>query len=229
MKSYLHEEWEALNQEIVTCRQCPRLVQWREEVAQKRRRAYREQIYWGKPLPGFGDVNAQVQIVGLAPGAHGSNRTGRMFTGDSSGVFLYRALYQAGFANQAECSHAQDGLALRNIFISAVCRCVPPDNKPLPEEVAACLPFVERETQLLGSPKVIVALGKIAYDQVVGLFRKKGELAPIPVFGHGVTFIPKKDLPILIASYHPSQQNTQTGRLTEPMFKDIWDRVIAYL
>lgn len=229
MNDDLMKAWEELNQEIIACRKCPRLVQWREEVAQKRRRAYRDQVYWGKPLPGFGDVQARVQIVGLAPGAHGSNRTGRMFTGDSSGVFLYRALFNAGFANQAECSHVQDGLALKDIFISAVCRCVPPGNKPLPAEIAACLPFVERENRYLGNPKVMVALGKIAYDQVVGLFRKNGELAPIPDFGHGVTFISKMDLPILVASYHPSQQNTQTGRLTESMFMEVWDRVNSYL
>jgi len=152
------EDLAALEAEIITCRRCPRLVEWRETVARQRRRAYRHQDYWGKPVPGFGDPQARLLVVGLAPGAHGSNRTGRMFTGDASGVFLYAALHRAGFANQAEVSSREDGLTLRNVFISAVCRCVPPDNKPTQDEVANCLPFLARELQLI-NPHGVVALG----------------------------------------------------------------------
>jgi uracil-DNA glycosylase len=216
-------DWDELQEEVFSCRKCERLVRWREEVALKKRKAYRDWTYWGKPITGFGDRKAQVLIVGLAPGAHGANRTGRVFTGDDSGSFLFRALHRAGFASQPESSDANDGLVLHQIYISAVCRCVPPDNKPLPEEIQQCMPYLKRETALLPDLKGIVALGGIAFQQVIRLFNYQscGELR----FGHGLIYRPGNGTPWLLASYHPSRQNTQTGRLTEPMFDRIWTQV----
>ncbi len=214
-------ELSALNEEIVNCRKCPRLVAWREQVAQQKRRAYREWEYWGRPVPGFGDVAARLLIVGLAPGAHGSNRTGRMFTGDASGDFLYPALYRAGFATQPWAVHSQDGLELRGAYITAVCRCVPPQNRPLGEELANCLPYLQRELEIL-QPEGIVALGRIAFEQVLRLAGCR--IMDYP-FGHGAKYLlpslPRT--PWLLASYHPSQQNTRTGRLTAEMFDAIWE------
>lgn len=219
------DHWERLHHEIITCRLCPRLVAWREEVAQTKRRAYRDWDYWGKPVPGFGDQQARVLIFGLAPGAHGSNRTGRMFTGDASGDFLYRALHREGFASKPVSRDRNDGLALRDVFISAVCRCVPPDNKPSNDEVNNCRAFLETEMEYLTNLEGVVALGKIAFDQVLVYYRMKGNpLASIP-FGHGAFYRLGDGLPWLLASYHPSRQNTQTGRLTEEMFGEIWKRV----
>jgi uracil-DNA glycosylase len=212
-----------LTTEIISCCKCPRLVAWREQIAREKRRAYRDQDYWGKPVPGFGDPSARIFIVGLAPGAHGSNRTGRQFTGDASGDFLYPALYRAGFANQPESISRDDGLLLTDLYIAASARCAPPGNKPTPEELANCQPYLERELQLI-QPKVIVALGRIAFDRVLRIFsiRKSGWK-----FAHGAIFsLPKSAFCFpnssLLCSYHPSQQNTQTGKLTVEMFDQIW-------
>jgi uracil-DNA glycosylase family 4 len=214
-------QWKSLEGQIISCRLCPRLVEWREKVAKERRRAYREWDYWGKPVPGFGDYRAAVFVVGLAPGAHGSNRTGRMFTGDASGLFLYRALYRAGFASQPESICRDDDLVLRNLYISAICRCVPPANKPHASEIDNCTPFLRREIQLLKNLRVIVVLGRIAFEAINDLF----ELKMNPTFQHGAEYKPSENLPRIVVSYHPSQQNTQTGRLTEDMFDKIWGLV----
>lgn len=214
--------WDALEEEIVACRLCPRLVAWREEVARTKRRAFLGETYWGKPVPGFGDIQGRLLVIGLAPGAHGSNRTGRMFTGDSSGDFLYPALHRAGFANQAFSQSRDDQLSLQKIWISAVCRCVPPGNKPLPEEMANCSQYLEREWDLL-PVQGVVALGKIAYNQTIhSLQNRFHPLPPPPPFGHGIVFEPGNGIPWILASYHPSRQNTQTGKLTAAMFDSIW-------
>ncbi|MBV6450977.1 MAG: Type-5 uracil-DNA glycosylase [Anaerolineales bacterium] len=216
----------SLNQEIIACRKCPRLVAWREEVARVKRKAYQDQEYWGKPVPGFGDAKARVLVVGLAPGAHGSNRTGRQFTGDASGRFLYPALYRAGFANQSESESRSDGLRLKDMYITASARCVPPDNKPSPAELNNCQPYLERELQII-KPKVIVCLGRIAFERILKIFSIRNSNLK---FSHGAVY----DLPAssfipnsysLICSYHPSQQNTSTGKLTAKMFDDIWRKV----
>ncbi len=210
---------ESLNQQITSCRLCPRLVEWRERVAREKRKAYRDHEYWGKPVPGFGDPNARLLVVGLAPGAHGSNRTGRMFTGDASGDFLYPALHRAGFASQAVSTSAEDGLTLRGLYITAVCRCAPPGNKPTPEEMRACRPYLQREIELL-EPKVFVALGRIAFETLKSILGAPASWA----FSHGALYrLPSVDQ-WLLASYHPSRQNTQTGRLTAAMFDDIWSQ-----
>jgi uracil-DNA glycosylase family 4 len=214
-----------LEEEIITCRKCPRLVAWREEVARVKRRAYLDWDYWGKPVPGFGDPAARVLVVGLAPGAHGANRTGRMFTGDGSGDFLYPALHRAGFANQPGAIHQDDGLQLTGMFISAVCRCVPPGNKPQAVEIANCIPYLEAEIDLIPNLSVLVALGRIAFDQTLRIFRRKtGERLQFD-FQHLGRYSLGKDQPWLVSSYHPSRQNTQTGRLTEAMFAEIWSTV----
>jgi uracil-DNA glycosylase len=229
-------DWQVLQTEITECRLCPRLVAWREEVARSKRRAYQTEAYWGRPVPGFGDLDARVWVVGLAPAAHGGNRTGRVFTGDSSGDFLYGALYRAGFANQPISNGRGDGLFLTDIYISAVCRCAPPDNKPTPGEIATCRPYLEREFALLDRLQVVVALGQIAFDGVWRLLKaQKPDLAG----PHGTTFarpgfahraVHRLDgLPTLVASYHPSRQNTQTGRLTPAMFDEVWNEVRAVL
>lgn len=215
------EIWDALNAEITTCRACPRLVAWREEAARTKRRAYRDWNYWGRPVPGFGDRNARIVIVGLAPGAHGSNRTGRMFTGDSSGQTLFGALYRAGFANQPTWECVDDGLALVGVFITAVGRCAPPDNKPTREELLMCRPFLECELALLPVERVL-ALGRIAFDGLLALWRKQGHAIPALSFAHGARYDLGAGLPQLIASYHPSRQNTQTGRLTLAMFDAVF-------
>jgi len=217
-----------LESAVITCRCCPRLVAWREEVACVKRRAYRDDDYWGKPVPGFGDPDARVLIVGLAPGAHGANRTGRMFTGDSSGDFLYTALHRAGFASQPTSRSRDDGLVLRDAYISAACRCAPPDNKPTPDELAACRPFLAEEIRLLPNVQVVVALGRIAFDAVLRVYL---DLQPAPFnckapqFAHNAACSLGTDLPLLVSSYHPSRQNTQTGRLTVEMFDAVWATV----
>jgi uracil-DNA glycosylase family 4 len=206
-----------LDKEIINCRKCPRLVAWREQVAREKRRAYQNWDYWGKPVPGFGDPHARVFVVGLAPGAHGSNRTGRQFTGDASGNFLYPALFRAGFASQPESTHRGDGLALKDLYTAPVCRCAPPDNKPALQEMLNCQPYLKRELDLI-KPKVIVVLGRIAFDSIIRLYsiRNSGWK-----FSHAAQFhLP--DEKWLLCSYHPSQQNTLTGRLTLPMFDQIW-------
>ena len=208
-----------LNNEIIACTKCPRLVAWREEVARVKRKAYRDQEYWGKPVPGFGDPKARVLIVGLAPGAHGSNRTGRAFTGDASGGFMYPALYRAGFANQPTSVSRDDGLKLKDLYIAASARCAPPDNKPTLEELNNCQPYLKRELQIL-KPRVIVCLGRIAFDRILRMFSVRNSSWK---FGHGALYQLDDGLWIL-CSYHPSQQNTLTGKLTVRMFDEIWDR-----
>lgn len=210
---------ERINQEILSCYKCQRLVAWREEVARVKRKAYRDQEYWGKAVPGFGDPNARVLVVGLAPGAHGSNRTGRVFTGDASGGFLFPALYRAGFANQPLAESRSDGLRLKDLYICAVAHCVPPHNKPALEELQNCQPYLERTLQVL-RPKVIVCLGSIAFDRLLRIFsaRNRGWK-----FGHGALYR-LDDGTWILCAYHPSQQNTLTGRLTAKMFDEIWTK-----
>ncbi len=207
-----------LNQQIISCRKCPRLVQWREEVARVKRKAYINEEYWGKPVPGFGDENAQVLVVGLAPGAHGSNRTGRQFTGDASGNFLFPALYQAGFASQAEAESRSDGLHLKNMYITASGRCAPPDNKPTLEELNNCQPYLETELEII-KPKVIVCLGRIAFERILKIYAIKNSSYK---FSHGATY--KINNHWVLCSYHPSQQNTSTKKLTVKMFAEIWEK-----
>jgi uracil-DNA glycosylase family 4 len=216
---------EVVQADVVACRRCPRLVAHRERVAQEKVRRYRDDEYWGKPIPGFGDPNARLLIVGLAPAAHGGNRTGRMFTGDRSGDFLYRALHRAGFANQPWSRRRDDGLALYDCYITAAVRCAPPGNKPIPNELATCRPYLVEEIRLLRHVRVIVALGRIAFDAFLKVWVDVGRPLPIPrpAFGHGV-MVKLPEGVWLLASYHPSQQNTQTGRLTPAMFQRIFDR-----
>lgn len=220
-----NHRWEALEQALVSCRRCPRLTEWREEVARTRRRAYRNEEYWGKPVPGWGDREARVLVIGLAPAAHGGNRTGRVFTGDRSGDFLFRALHRAGFANQPTSQRRGDGLTLLDLYIAAVCRCAPPANKPTPQEIENCLPYLMEELDLLKNLECIVVLGKIAFDHTLRIFRRRGHTIPRLDFAHGAVHSLGEGLPWLVASYHPSQQNTQTGRLTEEMFDRVWASV----
>jgi uracil-DNA glycosylase family 4 len=210
-----------LNDELIECRRCPRLVAWREEVAVTKRAAFRDSDYWGRPVPGFGDPAARLVIVGLAPAAHGANRTGRMFTGDRSGDWLFRALHRAGFANQAEAVDRADGLEINDCYITAMVHCAPPDNKPTAEERTTCGAWLDRELDLLAAARVIVTLGQLAYNQVL---RRYGPDAPRPRprFGHGRQVHIGGGGPLVIASYHPSQQNTFTGRLTEDMLDEIF-------
>ena len=223
-------DWPSLESTILACRLCPRLVAWREEVARVKRRAYRDEDYWGKPVPGFGDPDARVLIVGLAPGAHGANRTGRMFTGDSSGDFLYAALHRAGFASQPTSRGRDDGLTLTDAYISAACRCAPPDNKPAPDELAACRPFLAAEITLLRDIQVVVALGRIAFDAILRVYADQAQpMLPQPLFAHNAVASLGDGLPLLVTSYHPSRQNTQTGRLTTGMFDDVWSNVRRFL
>jgi len=219
----LDAEWQSLRNEVVACRWCPRLVAFREKVAREKRAAFRDWRYWGKPLPGFGDRRARLLVVGLAPAAHGGNRTGRMFTGDRSGDWLYRALYRAGFANQSTATNRGDGLALHDCYITAAVRCAPPQNRPTPAEFARCLPYMERELLLLG-PRLrsVVALGHSAMESFLRAWRSTGHEmpSPRPKFHHGGVW---DLLPItLLASYHPSQRNTSTGLLTEGMFDAVF-------
>jgi uracil-DNA glycosylase family 4 len=212
-----------LNAEVVACTRCPRLVDYRESIAQTKRRAYRDWDYWGKPVPGFGDPNARVLILGLAPGAHGSNRTGRPFTGDSSGNFMYPVLHETGFANQPTATDLKDGLTLQDAYITAAARCAPPDNKPLPQELSSCAPFLDRELDGLKNLKVVVALGKIGFDAYLNYLKRRGAIstkAPY-VFAHAAHYrMPSGK--ILLASYHPSNQNTNTGKLNRQMFVAIF-------
>jgi uracil-DNA glycosylase family 4 len=208
-----------LTDEIVTCRKCPRLVAWREQIAFEKRAAYREWDYWARPVPGFGDPHGRLLILGLAPAAHGGNRTGRVFTGDRSGDWLFGALYRAGFANQPTSEHRDDGLHLIDAYISACVRCAPPGNKPLPVERDTCLPYLGRERTLLANTCVVVCLGAYALEGLAILDR----LTPRPRFGHGVEHRLPSGLRVL-CSFHPSQQNTFTGKLTVPMFDAIFSR-----
>jgi uracil-DNA glycosylase family 4 len=210
---------EQVTAEIVECSRCPRLVAWREQVAVEKRASYAGEEYWGRPAPGFGDPEAELLLIGLAPAAHGANRTGRVFTGDRSGDWVYRALHKAGYANQPTSVHRDDGLRLTGAYVAAAVRCAPPANKPTPEERDTCLPYLAREWALLTEVRVVVVLGLFAYQVTANL----AGLRPRPKFGHGVeATLP--DGTVLLCSYHPSQQNTFTGVLTEPMFDAIFRR-----
>jgi uracil-DNA glycosylase family 4 len=217
----------ALTREIVECRACPRLVEWRERVAREKRAAFRDETYWGRPVPGFGDPAARVLIVGLAPAAHGGNRTGRIFTGDRSGDWLFGALHRTGYANQATSVSADDGLELRDAYVAAVVRCAPPANKPTTEERDRCMPYLVRELALLERVRVIVVLGKFAYDATARVLAMSGSPlpSPRPPFGHGVEVA--SDRATVVGCYHPSQQNTFTGKLTESMIDDVFARARA--
>lgn len=214
-----------LNREVIACRLCPRLVAYREKIALQKRRAYLNHDYWGKPVPGFGDPQAQVLILGLAPGAHGSNRTGRPFTGDSSGNFMYPVLHEAGFASQPTGTHKEDGLKLTNAYITAAVRCVPPQNKPSPQEAANCAPFLDREIAALPRLKIVLVLGRIAFEAYLNHLKRTGSIPNKKAFtfGHGVEY-PTPGGRILQISYHPSNQNTQTGTLTKEMFLKVIQR-----
>ena len=215
-----------LDQQIVECARCPRLVDYRQQVAHVKRRSYQDWDYWGRPVPGFGDPKAQVLLIGLAPGAHGANRTGRVFTGDRSGDFLYRALYQAGFASQPESTSRTDGLVLKNAYIGAAVRCAPPDNKPTPEEFWHCRPWLEQEIALLPNLRVVIVLGRLAFDSYLRVLKEQGLIESRSKFrfAHGRQFHTGQAQPILLCSYHPSQQNTSTGRLTAQMLQDVMDQ-----
>ena len=214
-----------LNAEVIACARCPRLVVYRERVAREKRCAYRDCEYWGKPVPGFGDAHARVLVLGLAPGAHGSNRTGRPFTGDASGNFMYPVLHETGFASQPTATHRNDGLALHDLYITAAARCAPPNNKPLPGELANCAPFLERELEGLKGLRVVVALGRIGFEAYLNFLMRRKLIARKREyeFRHGAEYV-LADGRVLLASYHPSNQNTQTGKLTKEMFQKIFKR-----
>jgi uracil-DNA glycosylase family 4 len=216
----------AVSSAVVRCRACPRLVEWREQVAREKKRAFREWTYWGKPVPGFGDPTAQLVIVGLAPAAHGANRTGRMFTGDSSGDWLYEALHRFGFASAPTSRDAHDGLTLRDCYITASARCAPPGNRPTPEELHRCRPFLEAELALLSHTSVILVLGRVAHDSWLRASGWWERLAPRerPKFAHGAEWTGSRVT--LVSSYHPSRQNTNTGRLTRAMWYAVFERVV---
>lgn len=213
----------SVQREVIACRRCPRLVLWRESVARTKTRRFADWTYWGKPVPSFGDASARLLIVGLAPAAHGANRTGRMFTGDRSGDWLYRALHKAGFANQPVASSRTDGLVLRDCTITAAVRCAPPGNKPTPRELRNCNEFLLREVALLKGIRVVVGLGKIGFETAFKAFRQLGltRLKTIPHFRHGAR-VRLNDSVTLLGSFHPSQQNTFTGKLTRPMFDSVF-------
>ena len=208
-----------LEREVVDCRACPRLVEWRERVAVDKRAAFRDEIYWGRPIPGFGDPRARIVVLGLAPAAHGANRTGRVFTGDRSGDWLFRAMFRAGLANQPSSVSVDDGLVLTDAWVTAAVKCAPPANRPLPAERDACAPFLARELELLDRMRVVVCLGGFGYDAACRHFG----IRPRPAFGHGVEVDGR---PVLVCSYHPSQQNTFTRRLTEPMLDAVFARAV---
>lgn len=221
----------ALEQEVIACRRCPRLRAWCARVATLKRAAFRDWDYWGKPIPSFGDPRARLLVIGLAPAAHGANRTGRIFTGDRSGDFLYRVLYQTGFASQPESRAPGDGLRLRDVWITAAVRCAPPANKPRPEEFRRCRRFLARELELLGNLRVVVALGRLAFQAYLDLLRQQGAIASLSgfPFAHDRAHRLGPGLPLLISSYHPSQQNTLTGRLTEAMLRRVFQRARRHL
>jgi len=222
----LASKLQLLTSEIVACEKCPRLRSYCRTVGEVKRRAYLDWDYWAKPVPGFGDPHAQVLVIGLAPGAHGANRTGRMFTGDRSGDYLYRALHETGFASQPTSESRDDELRLTGLYISAAARCAPPDNKPEREELARCRAFLEREIALLRDVRVVVALGGIAFQTYLAILRDQGSIKRIGAFkfGHNAVYWPGESLPALIGSYHPSQQNTSTGKLTREMLREVFER-----
>ena len=219
-----------VSEEVCACRKCPRLVKYREKVAKEKRRAFREWTYWGRGVPGFGDPHAQLFILGLAPAAHGGNRTGRVFTGDRSGDFLYKALHKAGFANQPTSLHRNDGLQLKNVYIAAAVRCAPPANKPLAIEILHCRGYLERELEIL-RPRAVLALGKIGWDAYLEILKQRGQIASRAAyrFSHGAECTLAGELPRLFGVFHPSQQNTQTGRLTEAMYATVLKRIQVFL
>lgn len=221
---------EKINGEIVACRLCPRLVKYREAIAREKRRAFLAWDYWGKPVPGFGDPRARLLLLGLAPAAHGGNRTGRVFTGDRSGDFIFRALHRTGFANQEKSTHRGDGLALRDVYVAATLRCAPPANKPLPRELENCRPYLERELAIL-RPRAVLALGSIALRVYLGMLKERGEIASLAAypFAHGASYALPGELPRVFASYHPSQQNTFTGKLTEEMMEKVMRDIGRFL
>ncbi|HEX6849939.1 MAG TPA: uracil-DNA glycosylase [Candidatus Polarisedimenticolaceae bacterium] len=232
----MNRAWREHERQLVACARCPRLREWCETVAREKRRAFRDQTYWGKPVPGFGDRDARLLIVGLAPAAHGANRTGRMFTGDGSGDWLYAALHETGFASRPTATRRGDGLTLRDVFVTASARCAPPDNNPTRDELDACAPFLDRELDLLHRVEIVVALGSIAWDTVL---RRASRVAPAsvpsprPKFGHRAraTAVLRRgaDPVLLLGSYHPSRQNTQTGRLTREMWEAVFRETAARL
>ncbi|NBX69087.1 MAG: uracil-DNA glycosylase [Proteobacteria bacterium] len=214
--------WKSLTQKITKCERCPRLRQYCRAIAEKKRRQYLRESYWGRPVPGFGDPRAPIWIIGLAPGAHGANRTGRMFTGDSSGDWLYGALYQFGFASQPSSTDRNDGMKLHGVYISAAARCAPPDNKPSLLELRNCSQFLDQEFLLLDRTRIFLGLGKIGFESILHVLKRQGVAIPTPTpkFSHGATYYIGDYT--LLASYHPSRQNTQTGRLTQPMWLEIF-------
>jgi uracil-DNA glycosylase family 4 len=231
MQFYSHKdpevELEKLQRRVISCPKCPRLVVYLQEISNRKPKRYRDWNYWSKPLPSFGDPKASLLIVGLAPAANGGNRTGRMFTGDRSGEWLFRALYEFGFANQPHSLRRDDGFALKDCYITATIRCAPPENKPLPEEIETCRPYFLEEIEILDKVKVIVPLGQIAFTQTLKSLRLKGYEVPALAFGHGKTYVLRTPNSLLrtitlVVTYHPSQQNTQTGKLTQPMFHKIF-------
>jgi len=226
----LNDSLNVLKEQVIACRKCARLVKYREEVARVKRRAFREWEYWGKAVPGFGDPQAQLFILGLAPAAHGGNRTGRVFTGDRSGDFLYAALHKAGFTNQATSLHRDDGLRLKNAYIAAAVRCAPPTNKPEPSEILNCRPYLEKELEVL-RPRVVLALGKIAWDAYLEILKQEGKIVSRAkfVFAHGAEERPVSGGPLLVGVYHPSQQNTQTGKVTAAMYAKVLKRITRLL
>jgi uracil-DNA glycosylase len=216
---------QVLNNEVVACRRCARLTEYREAIGKEKRRAYMDWDYWAKPVPGFGDPKARILILGLAPGAHGSNRTGRPFTGDASGKFMYPILHKTGFASQPNADRIDDGLRLTDAYITAAVRCAPPDNKPSPEEIAACAPFLDAEMAALKEVKVVVALGRIGFEAYLNYLKRTGFAVPKKdhQFGHAAEYKMPNGV-TLLASYHPSNQNTATGKLTAKMFTDVFKR-----
>jgi len=220
-------DWhDKFNQRVVRCRLCPRLTTYRERIGRDKKREFRDWDYWAKPLPSFGHSSARLLIIGLAPAAHGGNRTGRFFTGDSSGRWLFRALHKAGFANQPTWQRRDDGLQLLDCYITAVLHCAPPDNKPLPREIEQCSVYFDEELKRLENLRVVIGLGKIAFDNYLKGLRRLGVTLPkpLPRFAHNTVHELGSGLPVLIASYHPSRQNTNTGKLTEPMFDAVFQR-----
>jgi uracil-DNA glycosylase len=215
------DEWQKLYNRVVACRRCPRLVEWRERAAHEKRRAFQDWLYWGRPVPGYGDHQARLLVVGLAPAAHGANRTGRVFTGDGSANFLVSALYRAGFANQPTSTRRDDGLELSDVYVTAIVRCAPPANRPTPQEILNCRPYLAREIELLPSVKAVLALGHVALEGYMRLLRDAGWAGPRIKPVHGGVYSLGSGLPSLVFSYHPSQQNTLTGRLTPAMLDTV--------